>query len=151
MDMTKWLIRVAAIGIILISTVRGLYLVNTYSGGNESIGVAMLRLMYEYDSIEDVYDREDEIRSRCTDEVWKQINFDNQGHWDGAWERTKNAPTRIRVLRTYPGLIVYAIESEFVHPAYLWCFEYTLDHGKFSSIREYQIVGLRESTDGGFF
>lgn len=147
----KWVIRGVSLCLIVICVFWGFYLVNHYNGGFEDGGIAMVRLLYEYDSIQDVYDRQDAIRSRCSDEVWSELSAENKSHWDGTWERSKNLPTKVRVVLSRPGYVVYALENEFVYPSYLWCFEYTIERGIFTSVREYKLVGMRESKDGGFF
>lgn len=144
---------VVAVCIVLIvaTVLRGVYLVNHYTGGNDNVGVAMVRELYEYDTITDVYAREATLKSKCTREVWEQISWDNEAHWDGTWNRTKNAPTKVRVVLSRPGLVVYALENDWVPRSSLWCFEYEVEHGLFTQIREYKLISIKESKDGGFF
>ena len=150
--MTKWILRGVSILVIVVCIVWGSFMVITYSDKEDSdAGVAMVRLLYEYDQIQDVYDRQDQIRSQCSPEVWSELSSANDAHWNGTYERTQNAETKVRIVMTRPGLVIYALENEFVYPAYLWCFEYEVDHGLFTSVREYKLVGMRESKDGGFF
>ena len=141
----KWTIRGLSIAIIVVCAVWGFYLVGMYQGVSDDSGVAMLRLLYEYDNIQDIYDRSDEIRARCSEDVWSTLSPDNEAHWKGTWERTKNAPTKVRVVMERPGLIIYALDNEFVYPSYLWCFEYTIERGVFTDVREYKLVGSRSS------
>lgn len=147
----KWVIRGLSLTLIVICAVWGFYLVQMYHETYDDRGVAFLRMLYEYESIEDIYSRSKEIQSRCSDDVWEELDPSNEAHWKGTWERTKNAPTKVRVVMERPGMIIYALDNEFVYPQYLWCFEYTIERGVFTSVREYQIVGKKSSEDGGFF
>lgn len=149
--MMKWVARGICLVLIVFCAVAGFYYTTMYHGAVDNTGVAMVRLLYEYDSIQDVYGRETEIKSRCSSDVWEEISFDNSSHFDGTWGRTKNLPSRVRVILTRPGMVVYALENDFVDPRHLWCFEYELSDGVFISVREYQLVALRNSEEGGFF
>lgn len=149
MALVKYILRGLSLAIILVCAIWGFYLVTSFEGSNEAVGIAMLRMLYEYGEIQDVYDREKQIQSQCSESVWDWISFWNDEHWSGTWSRTRNLPSKVRVVFTRPGLIIYALENDFVYPTYLWCFEYKLERGVFTEIREYQLVGNRRSEDGG--
>lgn len=138
---------------MVVSIILGYISVNTFQSSTavDDIGISMVRLLYEYESITDVYAREDQIKSLCSPEVWETINFDNTAHFAGTWDRTRNIPTVVRVVFTRPGLVVYALENDFVVPKDLWCFEYRIENGVFSEVREYQLVSMRRDKEGGLF
>lgn len=149
----KVFLRCFAALIMVVSIILGYISVNTFQSSTavDDIGISMVRLLYEYESITDVYAREDQIKSLCSPEVWETINFDNTAHFAGTWDRTRNIPTVVRVVFTRPGLVVYALENDFVVPKDLWCFEYRIENGVFSEVREYQLVSMRRDKEGGLF
>lgn len=149
----KVFLRCFAAFIMVISIILGYISVNTFQSSTaiDDIGISMVRLLYEYESITDVYNREGQIKSLCSPDVWETINFDNTAHFAGTWDRTRNIPTVVRVVFTRPGLVVYALENDFVVPRDLWCFEYRIENGVFSEVREYQLASMRRDKEGGLF
>ncbi len=151
MDISKWVVRGGCATVIVVCIVVGFFNVNFYGKHDEETGIALLRLLYEYESIDQVYERTDKIRNICSEDVWSLISPDNEEHFSATWGRIGNFPTKVRVVSTRPGIIVYALDNEFIQPKDLWCFEYRIEHGVFSDVREYKMAALRENKEGGLF
>lgn len=147
----KEFLRVLSAVVIVLCCITGYALINFYDSGNEEAGVALLQLMYDYQSIEEVFDREETLKALCTEEVYTQLSSNSKERLESAWGRTANIPTRVRVLFVRPGFIVYALENELVSKYDLWCINYEIDHGLFSEVREYELVSVLDGGRGGFF
>lgn len=147
----KWFLRGACILIIVTCSVLGFYLVTDYQHSAEDVGVMMVRLLYEYDEISDVYSRSDSVRKLCTEDIWDELSPNNQAHFEGTWGRTGNAPVKVRIVWSRPGVVVYALESSMSKTVELHSFVYELDGGLFSYVREYSLVSVKKDAGGGLF
>lgn len=139
-----WMVIVRGIcfAIIILCAITGFLFVHTYNEAEIDVGVNLLRELYEYDRLQELYTREKSIRSKCTEEVWSQIGFNiNEKHYDKTWGKTRDTTTKVRVVWTKPGIVIYYLENPYTFPEDLKCFEYTYSNGKFISVRETNLVG----------
>lgn len=147
--MVKHVVRAVSVVIILVCTFVGAYMMSFYNGDTSKAGVEFLRLLYEYNSFSEIEERQGWIKSLCTPEVYEELSVDNDSHWQGTYRRTSPLPTKVRVVLTRPGLIIYALDNAYIYPTELWCFEYEITKGLFSEVREYKLANLRTDEKGG--
>lgn len=149
--MIKKFVRATAILLIAVCATLGFYTVRFYSISNSDIGIRLVCLLYEYDSIEDIEGRMDQLRNLTSPDVYSQLNITNDAHYTAAYGRTGSYPTGVKIVFDRPGLIVYALDNAKAYPSDLWCFEYKIEDGVFTEVREYKLVGWRTDSEGGLF
>ncbi len=149
--MTKWIVRGIAIILIFVFAFTGFVYVSNYEDAGEILAVDTLRCLYEYNKISEVYQRNSQLKRNCSEQVYEQVSPDNSGHYEGILARTKNYPTKVRVVLTRPSMVVFALENPNVYPEDLWCFEYQVQGVKLTHVREYKFVSMRQDGKGGFF
>lgn len=149
--MIKRAAQIICVVCIAFSAFLGFYMTSFMGRGSEDVGVEMVRLLYEYESLDELYGRLDAIERMCTEEACAILTPDNAEHFEGAWERTGNLPTRVRIVWARPGMVVYALETEAQRQADLWCFSYELHKGLFDNVREYKLSATRRDAKGGLF
>lgn len=150
--MIKTGVRVVSALLIAVCAILGLYTVRFYSVSNSDVGIKVVCLLYEYNTVEDIDKRMDQLHKLCTEQVYDQLSVQNEEHFEAAYSRrSRNYPTGVKVVFDRPGLVVYALDNAVVYPADLWCFEYKIKDGLFSEVREYKLAGWREDDGGGLF
>ena len=114
----------------------------------EVLGLRVLNLMYSYDDVNELSSNYYQIKRLVSEDDWERLNIDNEIRVVNAYMKLKGDPTRVVITKQYEGLIVYRLENSNVNPNTHWVFQYDIEDGKLSNIREYRLQRLYNGDKG---
>lgn len=112
----------------------------------DDYGVELVRAMYDFESPAELIANQQVVKSMLTEDEWERLQLDNTLRTVSAYFKFNYNYSRVTVVDSAPGYVMYKIYNESIPRATRWLLFYRrdADSGKLSNIREYKVIA-----DGG--
>lgn len=165
--MSRRVLRVIPIFIIVlvVSVLGFMYTIGLFKSDKDSVGVQAVKLLYDFESLDQLNQQMQSLEDICTPEVYTQLSATNQEKALNVYlkfklsEAVKNSKMEdtyynpsVRILEEITssdgGYILYTIDTPALSEGRLFIFSYKLnEHNKLSSVHEMEGIDFyRDST-----
>lgn len=127
--------------VILVFTVTG-FTLNHFNTNEYDVGEDVLRLMYEFDSFEELPGNYSRLRNICTPEVWDEISIEGDSRVISSYYKFQTSSSKVEIIERHEGMIVYRLINDYILPTRRFVFYYETSGGILISIREYELKGI---------
>lgn len=134
--------------IIVFCAVFGFIAVQSRSA-KENLGVLAVKLMYEFDTIEDLNPQYERLHQVVSESAWEHLNINNDLRTINTYFKFRNRPSKVQIVYYRDGLLLYNLITDAVPHQTLWAFQYDIVDGKIDNVREYRLVSLYNGKEGG--
>lgn len=108
----------------------------------ESLGKQCISLMYTFNDLYDLQDKESKWLSLIDKELQDDFRLDNDSRMISTYFKFKNKPTKVEFVYSSNSVIVYKVKNENIAEDRLFMFTFRISKGRLTSIREYELKGV---------
>lgn len=141
------------LSLLLIALVAGVFagfFVHHMNRG-DSLGIRVLRLMYEYEDVEtDLISNYHQLHEILDEDCWERLSIDNEFRVISAYYKLKGDKTKVEVVKEYPNTIIYRLDNPNIDKDALWVFQYEVKNRRVCNIKEYQMARTVYGKEGVF-
>lgn len=143
--------------IIIIQVVIVSYLFNKISdSNNESKGKKAVMSLYNFNTVSELADNLDNLKSIMTEECYYNTTVLNASKSLNTYLKLKQKRTEVTILDSKPGYVLYKLTNENISPNRLFIFTYELNlFGKIDYVREFEAIDFytqnNYSTNGDMY
>lgn len=107
-------------------------------------GVSCVRLMYEFETPNDIIRNQNSLQYLLTEDEFSRLTVDDELRAINSYFKFGYAASRIDIVEYSPGCVVYRIANENINYFDIWIFLYDQnEEGKLYNIREYKLIAGR--------
>lgn len=119
----------------------GITLVNVKSYIGRQNAEQLLNSMYSFNKIEDLKDRQKDIKKLVTEDAYEFVSLNNMEHSLQAYLKMKGNPSRVKIDTITDDYVIYELECKAITPGRTFMLMYDTNlFGKLDSIREAEVV-----------
>lgn len=137
-----------ALSIVLLLAVAIVGTIGSNARSKGEIGVRIVRLMYDFNDVNDLAENYAIIRGLVAPSDWDRLNIDNEMRTVNTYFKFKAAPSHVNVVYSRPGIVVYTLTNDNIDGDVHWVFEYDVKDNKVCNIREYRMKSLLNGAGG---
>lgn len=148
-------VNVAKLPIILITiliciliVISGMFIIKREIISNGRVGSKAVKLLYEFDSVSELEDNLVKLRSMMTDRCYYSVTVLNSDKSLNTYLKFKKEKTKVEILDSKPGFVLYSIKNPNISYDRLFIFSYRLNSsGKIKEVREFEAIDFYSTSD----
>lgn len=107
---------------------------------NERIGIEAIRLMYDFNSLDELSYNMNKLKEITTPKVYHQVDINYDRRVINLYFKFKADPTHVDIISTAPNSVCYRIKNKHVSETRTFLARYKLHNGKICELREYELI-----------
>ncbi len=112
------------------------------------IGRATVKLMYEFETIDDLPSNYATLYQFVEEEDWIRLNIDNDLRVVNTYYKFNTLRSDVSVLGSDRGCVAYRLINGNIPAQTIWLFNYETAQGKIRNIREYSLTNVKYGGEG---
>ena len=126
------------------------FLLSRHADIVQDIGTYFVKMMYEFDDIEELPDRYKGIQKYIADSLWESLDFENESRVINTYYKFKASASQVYILSSSDGIVVYRLLNSALSAQNIWVFDYEVSNGLLSDVKEYKMVNVRRGRGGAW-
>lgn len=126
----------------------GMFIIKREIISSGRVGSKAVKLLYEFDSIDELEDNLVKLRSMMTDRCYYSVTVLNSDKSLNTYLKFKKEKTKVNILDSKPGFILYSIDNPNISSDRLFIFSYRLNgSGEIEEVREFEAIDFYSTSD----
>lgn len=112
------------------------------------IGRSAVKLMYDFDNIEEIPQRYMTLSRFLCEEDWERLNIDNDLRAVNTYYKFNALQSEVHILDSEPGCVAYRLLNGNIPAQTVWFFTFDIVDGKICNVREYEMLNMKYGGEG---